>query len=101
MLPLLVYNLRSSTLLRQQVMCQWRSMPGIPRPPFRVEALLFTKTECSNEPGNVIANLELLPLKLNESKNSKIGDRQVSLAKRLHAASLLTDSGLAAVKSKS
>jgi hypothetical protein len=25
---------------------------------------------------NVIANLELMPLKLNESKNSKIGERQ-------------------------
>jgi hypothetical protein len=26
---------------------------------------------------NVIANLELLPLRLNESKNAKIGDRQI------------------------
>ena len=48
---------------------------------------------------NVIANLELLPLKLNESKNSKIGDRQRDMAKRFHAAGLLSDAGLRAVQS--
>ena len=40
---------------------------------------------------NVIANLELMPLRLNESKNDKIGDRQRDLAKKLHSAGLLTD----------
>lgn len=35
---------------------------------------------------NVIANLELLPVKLDESKNAKIGDRQLSLAQKLHQA---------------
>jgi len=49
---------------------------------------------------NVIANLELLPLKLNESKNSKIGDRQRDLAKRFHAAGLLSDAGLKAVETR-
>lgn len=49
---------------------------------------------------NVIANLELLPLKLNESKNSKIGDRQRDMAKRLHAAGLLSDAGLKAVEAR-
>ena len=46
----------------------------------------------------VVANLELLPLRMNESKNSKIGDRQRSLAKRLHAAGMLSDAGLKAVE---
>lgn len=40
---------------------------------------------------NVIANLELMPLRLNQSKNDKIGDRQRNLAKQLRAAGLLTD----------
>lgn len=43
---------------------------------------------------NVIANLELMPLKMNESKNAKIGSRQKSLAKQFHAGSLLSTSGL-------
>jgi hypothetical protein len=50
---------------------------------------------------NVIANLELLPLKVNESKNHKIGDRQRHLAKKFHAAGLLSDAGLKAVESRS
>lgn len=47
---------------------------------------------------NVIANLELLPLRLNESKNAKIGDRQLSLAQRLHQAGLLSAEGLKKVE---
>ena len=46
---------------------------------------------------NVIANLELLPLRLNESKNSKIGDRQRDLAKKFYHAGLLSSKGLEAV----
>ena len=42
---------------------------------------------------NVIANLELLPLSVNESKNDKVGDRQVSMAKAFHSAGLLSDKG--------
>lgn len=42
---------------------------------------------------NVISNLELMPLKLNERKGDKIGDRQRSLAKKLHDAGLLADPG--------
>lgn len=38
---------------------------------------------------NTIANLELMPLRLNQSKSDKIGDRQRDLAKKLHAAGLL------------
>jgi hypothetical protein len=43
---------------------------------------------------NVIANLELMPLRLNEQKNAKIGDRQRSLAKKLYRAGLLSRKGL-------
>lgn len=43
---------------------------------------------------NVIANLEFMPLKLNESKNDRVGERQVDVARKLHAAGLLGDSGL-------
>jgi hypothetical protein len=45
----------------------------------------------------VIANLELLPLRVNESKNSTVGDRQVALARKLKAAGLLSDAGWQAV----
>lgn len=43
---------------------------------------------------NVIANLELLPLKLNQSKGDTIGPRQRSLARQLHAAGLLENLGI-------
>jgi hypothetical protein len=42
---------------------------------------------------NVIANLELMPLSVNQKKNDKIGDRQVSMAKAFHDAGLLSDAG--------
>jgi hypothetical protein len=38
---------------------------------------------------NVIANLELMPLRMNESKNAKIGDRQRDMAKKLYQAELV------------
>ncbi|MBI5387816.1 MAG: hypothetical protein HZA90_24405 [Verrucomicrobia bacterium] len=47
---------------------------------------------------NVIANLELMPLRMNESKNATVGDRQKDLAKRLNRAGLLSDSGLKAIQ---
>lgn len=47
---------------------------------------------------NVIANLELMPLRMNESKNAKIGVRQLALAEKLHAAGLLSRKGLHKVK---
>jgi hypothetical protein len=37
---------------------------------------------------NCIANLELMPLRLNQSKGDSIGDRQRSLARKLHSAGL-------------
>lgn len=46
---------------------------------------------------NVIANLELMPLRMNESKNDKIGDRQRDMAKKFFQAGLLSRKGLEAV----
>ena len=46
----------------------------------------------------VIANLELMPLRMNESKNAKIGSRQRSLAVKLHGAGLLSEAGLRTVR---
>ncbi len=43
---------------------------------------------------NVIVNLELMPLKMNQSKNDKVGARQLDLARKLHDAGLLSDAGL-------
>ena len=50
------------------------------------------------ELNSVIANLELRPLRLNESKNDKIGDRQLSHAQKLHDAGLLSTEGLKKVQ---
>jgi hypothetical protein len=47
---------------------------------------------------NVIANLELMPLRANESKNAKVGSRQQQKATDLHRGGLLSDAGLASVK---
>ena len=46
---------------------------------------------------NVIANLELMPLRMNESKNAKIGDRQRDMAKKFYQAGLLSEQRLKAV----
>jgi hypothetical protein len=48
---------------------------------------------------NVIANLELMPLGMNESKNATIGDRQRDMARKFYQAGLLSDKGLKAVES--
>jgi len=48
----------------------------------------------AGELDNVIANLELMPLGLNEGKSDRIGDRQVSMAKAFRDAGLLSDDGL-------
>ena len=48
---------------------------------------------------NVIANLELMPLKMNQAKNAKVGARQQALATDLHRADLLSTSGLNTVRS--
>lgn len=48
---------------------------------------------------NVIANLELMPLRMTESKNDKAGARQTDLARKFNKAGLLSDKGLKAVES--
>ena len=48
---------------------------------------------------NVIANLELMPLRMNESKNDRVGVRQLDLARKFNKAGLLSDAGLKAVES--
>ena len=42
---------------------------------------------------NVIANLELMPLSVNQRKNSNIGDRQRSMARAFHLSGLLSEEG--------
>jgi hypothetical protein len=49
---------------------------------------------------NVIANLELMPQRANSKKNASIGQRQRDLARRLHAAGLLSNEGLPAGSSR-
>ena len=49
---------------------------------------------------NVIANLELMPLRANKRKNSSMGKRQVELARQLHNAGLLSAQGLRAIEGK-
>lgn len=43
---------------------------------------------------NVIANLELMPSRMNSKKNGKVGQRQRSLAQKLNKAGLLGKGGL-------
>lgn len=46
----------------------------------------------------VVANLELLPLRVNQRKSDLVGDRQLSLARKLHEARLLSRVGLMRVE---
>jgi hypothetical protein len=47
-----------------------------------------------------LANLELMPLRMNREKSSSIGQRQIDMAKKFNAAGLLSESGLNAVLSR-
>jgi hypothetical protein len=47
---------------------------------------------------NVIANLELVPLKGNAEKSAKVGERELKVGRKLHRAGLLSDEGLAKVE---
>jgi hypothetical protein len=42
----------------------------------------------------VIANLELMPQRMNASKNAKVGQRQRALAEKFYTAGLLSKAGL-------
>ena len=46
----------------------------------------------------VIANLELMPLRMNEGKSAGVGERQRLLAEKLQRAGLLSAAGLRAVQ---
>jgi hypothetical protein len=47
---------------------------------------------------DVIANVAVLPFKLKESRSSKVRDRHREMLKRLHAAGLMSETGLKAVE---
>jgi hypothetical protein len=49
---------------------------------------------------NVIANLELMPLRLNEKKNAQVGKRQVELGRKLQRAGLLSSEGFRTLQTK-
>jgi hypothetical protein len=44
-----------------------------------------------------LANLELMPMRMNSSKSDSIGERQVDMARKFHAAGLLSQPGLDAI----
>lgn len=50
---------------------------------------------------NVIANLELMPQRVNAGKRDRVGERQVDLARRLRTAGMLSSSGLGTVRAAS
>lgn len=72
----------------------------IRRGPYRGDELsvdhIIPFTVCP-ELDRVMANFELMPLRMNEGKRAAVGVRQRSLARELHAAGLLSDAGLRAV----
>jgi hypothetical protein len=74
--------------------------PTVQKGPYKGDQLsvdyIIPRDVCS-ELDCVIANLELMPLRMNESKNDKIGARQVDLSKKFHLAGLLSDKGWRAV----
>jgi hypothetical protein len=76
--------------------------PTVRRGPYKGDELsvdhIIPPAVCP-ELDNVIANLELMPLRMNESKNDRVGARQVDLARKFHKAGLLSDEGLKAVES--
>jgi hypothetical protein len=44
-----------------------------------------------------LANLELMPMRMNASKSDSIGERQVDMARKFHAAGLLSQAGFDSV----
>jgi hypothetical protein len=75
--------------------------PTVHRGPYRGEKLSvdhIIPRAVVPELDNVIANLELMPLKMNEGENAKIGARQLDLARKLHKAGLLSSGGVKAVE---
>lgn len=74
--------------------------PTIRRGPYKGDQLSvdhIIPRAVAPELDKVIANLELMPLRLNAGKRDKIGDRQRALAKQFRAAGLLSEKGFRAV----
>ena len=57
---------------------------------------IIPRAICS-ELDTTLANLELMPMRMNSSKSDSIGERQVDMAKKFYAAGLLSKAGLDAV----
>ena len=76
--------------------------PTVRRGPYMGDQLsvdhIIPRAVCP-ELDNVIANLELMPLRMNESKSDRVGARQVDMARKFNKAVLLSDEGLKAVVS--
>ena len=67
--------------------------PTIRHGPYKGDQLSVdhnTPRAVAPELDNVVASLELMPLRMNERKNAKIGARQQALAKKLFEAGLLS-----------
>jgi len=76
-----------------------RKSIGVPSQAPQVSADPIIPRAVCPELDNVIANLELMPRRMNESKNDRVGARQVDLARKFNTAGLLSDKGLKAVES--
>jgi len=75
--------------------------PTIRKGPYRGDQLsvdhIIPRAVCP-ELDNVIANLELMPMRMNSAKRDHVGERQVTLAKKLYPAGLITPAGLRQVQ---
>ncbi len=77
--------------------------PTVRRGPYQGDQLsvdhIIPRAVCP-ELDNVIANLELMPQRMNAQKNAKVGARQRALAQKLCEAGLLSQQGLKVVQSR-
>ena len=71
--------------------------PTVQRGPYQGDQLsvdhIIPRAVCP-ELDNVMANLELMPARMNSAKRDAVGERQVELARKLNAAGLLSETGL-------
>jgi hypothetical protein len=81
-------------------MCRGKT-PTVQRGPYKGDqhsmGYIIPRAVCS-ELDNVIANLELMPLGMNECKTDRVVARQVEIARKFNKAGLLSDKGLKAVE---
>lgn len=75
--------------------------PTVRRGPYAGDQLsvdhIIPRAVCP-ELDNVIANLELMPMRLNAAKRDSIGERQIALAREFHRAGLVGKAGLEKVR---